>query len=113
MSPRSAQRQAGQSRPRPLKKVRGQKDPRLDSEVCCINSEHFFFLADAAFAGQRVCVCLEKKGRDLGFSLEGGVGSSLQNRPITVQKIFQSESVHPKKKKRDPSAALLRLFPLF
>uniref|UniRef100_H3DLV8 Si:dkey-92i15.4 n=2 Tax=Tetraodon nigroviridis TaxID=99883 RepID=H3DLV8_TETNG len=45
---------------------------------------------DAAFAGQRVCVRLEKKGRDLGFSLEGGVGSSLENRPITVQRIFQS-----------------------
>lgn len=38
---------------------------------------------------------LEKKGRDLGFSLEGGAGSSaggsLENRPIKVQKIFQGE----------------------
>lgn len=55
-------------------------------------------LADAAVAGQRVCVRLEKKGRDLGFSLQGGVGSGLENRPITVQKIFQGEcSVQLKK----------------
>ncbi|GAA6220664.1 uncharacterized protein LOC108885962 [Lates japonicus] len=37
---------------------------------------------------QHVCVRLEKKSRDLGFSLEGGEGSSQGNRPITVQKIF-------------------------
>ncbi|XP_023264688.1 uncharacterized protein LOC111656979 [Seriola lalandi dorsalis] len=43
--------------------------------------------------GQHVCVCLEKKSRDLGFSLEGGVGSSLGNRPLTVQKIFQGGPV--------------------
>ncbi|TWW79198.1 uncharacterized protein si:dkey-92i15.4 isoform X1 [Takifugu flavidus] len=47
--------------------------------------------------GQRVCVRLEKKGRDLGFSLEGGAGfsadSSLENRPIKVQKIFQGGPV--------------------
>ncbi|XP_051261888.1 uncharacterized protein si:dkey-92i15.4 [Dicentrarchus labrax] len=43
--------------------------------------------------GQRVCVCLEKNSRDLGFSLEGGVGSSLENRPLTVQKIFQGGPV--------------------
>lgn len=56
------------------------------------------FLPDAPFAGQIVCVRLEKKGRDLGFSLEGGVGSSLENRPIKVQKIFQGEcSFHLKK----------------
>ncbi|KAM7383466.1 hypothetical protein PAMP_003114 [Pampus punctatissimus] len=39
--------------------------------------------------GQRVCVRLAKNNRDLGFSLEGGVGSSQGNRPLTVQKIFQ------------------------
>lgn len=53
----------------------------------------YFFCA--AFTGQRVCVRLEKKGRDLGFSLEGGAGfsagSSVENRPIKVQKIFQGE----------------------
>ncbi|KAI3361045.1 hypothetical protein L3Q82_013242 [Scortum barcoo] len=43
--------------------------------------------------GQRVCVHLEKNTRDLGFSLEGGVGSSLENRPLTVQKIFQGGPV--------------------
>ncbi|KAM4568050.1 uncharacterized protein V3H82_012281 isoform 1-T2 [Fundulus diaphanus] len=39
--------------------------------------------------GQRVCVQLQKKSRDLGFSLHGGVGSSEGNRPLTVQKVFQ------------------------
>ncbi|XP_040901375.1 PDZ domain-containing protein 2 [Toxotes jaculatrix] len=42
---------------------------------------------------QHVCVRLEKKNRDLGFSLEGGEGSSLGNRPLTVQKIFQGGPV--------------------
>ncbi|XP_062278792.1 pro-interleukin-16 [Scomber scombrus] len=39
--------------------------------------------------GQRVCVSLVKNSRDLGFSLEGGVGSRLGNRPLSIQKIFQ------------------------
>ncbi|KAM7420821.1 hypothetical protein PAMA_015167 [Pampus argenteus] len=39
--------------------------------------------------GQCVCVRLAKNNRDLGFSLEGGIGSSQGNRPLTVQKIFQ------------------------
>ncbi|CAM4699981.1 unnamed protein product [Leuciscus chuanchicus] len=38
--------------------------------------------------GRRVCVTLEKSSSDLGFSLEGGVGSSSEDKPITVQKIF-------------------------
>uniref|UniRef100_A0A8D3B3U8 PDZ domain-containing protein n=1 Tax=Scophthalmus maximus TaxID=52904 RepID=A0A8D3B3U8_SCOMX len=42
---------------------------------------------------EQMCVCLEKNSRDLGFSLEGGVGSSLGNRPLTVQKIFQGGPV--------------------
>lgn len=44
------------------------------------------------FSGQNVCVRLEKNSRDLGFSLEGGVDSGLENRPLTVQKIFQGEN---------------------
>ncbi|XP_070691297.1 serine-rich adhesin for platelets [Pempheris klunzingeri] len=43
--------------------------------------------------GERVRVRLEKNSRDLGFSLEGGVGSSLEDRPLTVQKIFQGGPV--------------------
>ncbi|CAG6015411.1 unnamed protein product [Menidia menidia] len=43
--------------------------------------------------GQRVCVQLEKKNRDLGFSLQGGVASCEGNRPLTVQKIFQGGPV--------------------
>nr|XP_046256242.1 uncharacterized protein si:dkey-92i15.4 [Scatophagus argus]XP_046256243.1 uncharacterized protein si:dkey-92i15.4 [Scatophagus argus] len=43
--------------------------------------------------GQSVCVHLEKNSRDLGFSLQGGVGSSAENRPLTVQKIFQGGPV--------------------
>lgn len=39
-------------------------------------------------SGQRICVQLQKNGRDLGFSLEGGVDSSEGNRPLTVQKVF-------------------------
>ncbi|XP_045574905.1 pro-interleukin-16 [Salmo salar] len=43
---------------------------------------------EPANTGQRVCVRLEKHSRDLGFSLEGGVGSSLGDKPLTVQKLF-------------------------
>nr|XP_020497605.1 uncharacterized protein LOC109990008 [Labrus bergylta]XP_029134734.1 uncharacterized protein LOC109990008 [Labrus bergylta] len=43
--------------------------------------------------GQLMCVRLEKNNRDLGFSLEGGVGSSQVDRPLTVQKIFQGGPV--------------------
>ncbi|XP_063342447.1 serine-rich adhesin for platelets [Pelmatolapia mariae] len=43
--------------------------------------------------GQTVSVQLQKNSRDLGFSLEGGEGSSLGNRPLTVQKIFQGGPV--------------------
>uniref|UniRef100_A0A3B5MZV0 Si:dkey-92i15.4 n=1 Tax=Xiphophorus couchianus TaxID=32473 RepID=A0A3B5MZV0_9TELE len=39
--------------------------------------------------GQRVCIQLEKNSVDLGFSLMGGVGSNLGNKPLTVQKIFR------------------------
>ncbi|KAG7475663.1 hypothetical protein JOB18_035367 [Solea senegalensis] len=42
-----------------------------------------------AEAGEDMCVRLEKNDRDLGFSLEGGLGSSLGNRPLTVQRVFQ------------------------
>ncbi|XP_046906062.1 pro-interleukin-16 [Hypomesus transpacificus] len=38
--------------------------------------------------GQRLCVRLEKGSRDLGFTLEGGLGCSLGDRPLSVQKIF-------------------------
>ncbi|XP_077455187.1 uncharacterized protein LOC144073325 [Stigmatopora argus] len=41
--------------------------------------------------GQCIRVHLEKKSRDLGFSLEGGVG--LGDKPLTVQKIFQGGPV--------------------
>lgn len=41
--------------------------------------------------GQRISMHLEKNNRDLGFSLQGGVGSNLGNKPLTVQKIFQGE----------------------
>ncbi|XP_068615039.1 uncharacterized protein si:dkey-92i15.4 [Brachionichthys hirsutus] len=44
-------------------------------------------------AGQRVCVHLVKNNRDLGFSLEGGAGSSPEDRPVTVQRIFQGGPV--------------------
>lgn len=43
--------------------------------------------------GQCVCVRLEKNSRDLGFTLEGGVDSGLENKPLTVQKIFQGGPV--------------------
>ena len=46
----------------------------------------------SALPGQHVCVRLEKNSRDLGFSLEGGVGSSQESKPLTVQKIFQGEN---------------------
>ncbi|KAL7875141.1 hypothetical protein SRHO_G00061110 [Serrasalmus rhombeus] len=40
-------------------------------------------------AGSRVRVTLTKSNSDLGFSLEGGVGSSLGDKPLTVQRLFQ------------------------
>ncbi|XP_061885892.1 uncharacterized protein si:dkey-92i15.4 isoform X2 [Entelurus aequoreus] len=42
-------------------------------------------------SGQAVQVCLEKKSRDLGFSLEGG--ADLGDKPLTIQKIFQGGPV--------------------
>ncbi|XP_061529960.1 uncharacterized protein si:dkey-92i15.4 isoform X1 [Phycodurus eques] len=41
--------------------------------------------------GQCMRVLLEKKSRDLGFSLEGGVGLGVK--PLTIQKIFQGGPV--------------------
>lgn len=51
----------------------------------------FYFIIIFQHVGEQMCVRLEKNDRDLGFSLEGGVGSSLENRPLTVQKVFQGE----------------------
>ncbi|XP_047455618.1 pro-interleukin-16 [Mugil cephalus] len=48
--------------------------------------------------GQRVCLQLQKNNGNLGFTLQGGEGSSLGDRPLTVQKIFQGgpvDLVHP------------------
>ncbi|KAI2655299.1 Pro-interleukin-16 [Labeo rohita] len=39
--------------------------------------------------GSKVRVILNKSSSDLGFSLEGGVGSSSGDKPLTVQKIFR------------------------
>lgn len=49
--------------------------------------------AKANEKGLCVSVILEKNERGLGFSLEGGVGSSLGNKPLSVQKIFQGGPV--------------------
>nr|XP_055066718.1 uncharacterized protein si:dkey-92i15.4 [Misgurnus anguillicaudatus]XP_055066719.1 uncharacterized protein si:dkey-92i15.4 [Misgurnus anguillicaudatus]XP_055066720.1 uncharacterized protein si:dkey-92i15.4 [Misgurnus anguillicaudatus] len=43
--------------------------------------------------GRRVHVTLNKASYDLGFSLEGGLDSSLGDKPLTVQKIFQGGPV--------------------
>ncbi|XP_048009148.1 dentin sialophosphoprotein [Megalobrama amblycephala] len=43
--------------------------------------------------GRRVRVTLKKSSSDLGFSLEGGVGSSSGDKPLTVQKIFRGGPV--------------------
>ncbi|KAK3550726.1 hypothetical protein QTP70_003957 [Hemibagrus guttatus] len=43
--------------------------------------------------GSRVSVTLNKSSSDLGFSLEGGVGSSLGDKPLTVQRLFQGGPV--------------------
>jgi len=42
--------------------------------------------------GRRVRVTLEKSSSDLGFSLEGGVGSSSGDKPLTVKKIFRGKT---------------------
>ncbi|KAJ8004996.1 hypothetical protein DPEC_G00142070 [Dallia pectoralis] len=49
---------------------------------------------NTATTGLGVCVWLEKRNRDLGFSLEGGVGSPLGDKPLTVQKVFQGGPVN-------------------
>ncbi|KAG7335764.1 hypothetical protein KOW79_000457 [Hemibagrus wyckioides] len=43
--------------------------------------------------GSRVRVTLNKSSSDLGFSLEGGVGSSLGDKPLKVQRLFQGGPV--------------------
>ncbi|XP_028280815.1 uncharacterized protein LOC114448215 [Parambassis ranga] len=67
-------------------------------DVCCASKKTVHGnnqrLSQAQYeTGQRVCVQLQKNSRDLGFSLQGGEGSSLGNKPITVQKIFQGGPV--------------------
>uniref|UniRef100_A0A8C2AUD0 PDZ domain-containing protein n=1 Tax=Cyprinus carpio TaxID=7962 RepID=A0A8C2AUD0_CYPCA len=44
--------------------------------------------------GSKVRVILNKSSSDLGFSLEGGVGSSSGDKPLTVQKIFRGGPVN-------------------
>ncbi|KAL2084187.1 hypothetical protein ACEWY4_019705 [Coilia grayii] len=44
-------------------------------------------------SGRQLRVTLRKQSSDLGFSLEGGLGSSLGDRPLTVKKIFQGGPV--------------------
>ncbi|KAM9805960.1 uncharacterized protein ACBT44_013533 [Syngnathus typhle] len=48
-------------------------------------------LTQTSETGQCMRVHLEKKSRDLGFSLEGGIG--LGNKPLTIKKIFQGGPV--------------------
>ncbi|TTD18126.1 Pro-interleukin-16 [Bagarius yarrelli] len=44
-------------------------------------------------SGCRIRVLLNKCSSDLGFSLEGGVGSTLGDKPLTVQRLFQGGPV--------------------
>ncbi|KAG7469467.1 hypothetical protein MATL_G00129210 [Megalops atlanticus] len=44
-------------------------------------------------AGRTMRVVLEKSSTDLGFSLEGGLGSSQGDGPLTVKKVFQGGPV--------------------
>ncbi|XP_062395088.1 uncharacterized protein si:dkey-92i15.4 [Sardina pilchardus] len=48
---------------------------------------------DAGETGRQLKVTLKKRSSDLGFSLEGGVGSSQGDRPLVVQKLFQGGPV--------------------
>ncbi|XP_016376091.1 uncharacterized protein LOC107714676 isoform X1 [Sinocyclocheilus rhinocerous] len=48
----------------------------------------------SGITGSRVLVILIKSSSDLGFSLEGGVGSSSGDKPLTVQKIFRGGPVN-------------------
>ncbi|KAK2855161.1 hypothetical protein Q7C36_007030 [Tachysurus vachellii] len=47
----------------------------------------------AEIPGSRVRITLNKSSSDLGFSLQGGVGSSLGDKPLTVQRLFQGGPV--------------------
>ncbi|KAM9488733.1 uncharacterized protein Hap1MRO34_005599 isoform 1-T5 [Clarias gariepinus] len=48
---------------------------------------------EAGTPGRIMQVTLNKSSSDLGFSLEGGVGSSLGDKPLTVQRLFQGGPV--------------------
>ncbi|XP_027008788.2 uncharacterized protein si:dkey-92i15.4 isoform X2 [Tachysurus fulvidraco] len=47
----------------------------------------------AEIPGSRVRITLNKSSSDLGFSLQGGVGSRLGDKPLTVQRLFQGGPV--------------------
>ncbi|XP_041961597.1 uncharacterized protein si:dkey-92i15.4 [Alosa sapidissima] len=62
------------------------------------NPEKGTLITDVGESGRRLRVTLKKRSSDLGFSLEGGVGSSQGDRPLIVQKLFQGgpvEDVRP------------------
>ncbi|XP_052475045.1 uncharacterized protein LOC128030974 [Carassius gibelio] len=48
----------------------------------------------SGITGSKVHVILNKSSSDLGFSLEGGVGSSSGDKPLTVKKIFRGGPVN-------------------
>ncbi|XP_043116134.1 uncharacterized protein si:dkey-92i15.4 [Puntigrus tetrazona] len=76
---------------RTLRKTRGQGMAVVVLQSCNSRKE---VTEKTGITGSRVRVNLNKSSSDLGFSLEGGVGSSSGDKPLTVQKIFRGGPVN-------------------
>ncbi|XP_026140419.1 general transcriptional corepressor trfA-like [Carassius auratus] len=76
---------------RTLRKAKGQGMAVIVLQSCHNRKED---TERPGITGSRVSVILNKSSSDLGFSLEGGVGSSSGDKPLTVQKIFRGGPVN-------------------
>uniref|UniRef100_A0AAY4ALX4 PDZ domain-containing protein n=1 Tax=Denticeps clupeoides TaxID=299321 RepID=A0AAY4ALX4_9TELE len=76
-----------------LRKARGQGTAVVVLKRDKATEQHRKRNGTKGHTGQRIKLVLQKRTFDLGFSLEGGVASSLGDKPLTVQKLFQGGPV--------------------